>query len=152
VCSCLKKLKNNFDAMIIITHIQELRAYMDMNMSVSKQTNGSQLQFGKLADHEMRLEINNEAIKIKGQIDMAKIKVDTGVDNTGANDTGLENQSILEFYNIDAAKLDRSGLLQKNSQDTYTCSVCNKEFKKLDAMKTHLKSKSYKSKHSKLFK
>jgi hypothetical protein len=72
VCSCLMKLKSNFDAMIVITHIPELQSYMDQILEVNTENGTSQLRFGQLTIDEYDLSENANLRIIKQSVENAK--------------------------------------------------------------------------------
>ena len=72
VCGCLIKLKDNFDAMIVITHIPELHTYMDQIMEVQNENGNSNLQFGQLTLNEYDLFENANLRIMKESIDNNK--------------------------------------------------------------------------------
>jgi DNA repair exonuclease SbcCD ATPase subunit/predicted MPP superfamily phosphohydrolase len=58
VAKILRKLKYNFDAMIIITHIQELKSYADVAINIDRNENFSNIKFGKLTEAEANVNID----------------------------------------------------------------------------------------------
>lgn len=144
ICLCLDKLKDNFDSMIIITHISELKSYMDMNISIYRENDYSKLEYGKLTENQMDLEINNEAKKIKKQLEeKGYIEQKEQLE---------EKEFIDELYKvleIDQSLFAENNNLFKKNNNNYYCESCKKSFKRLEQFKTHLTSKSYKAKHIK---
>jgi ABC-type histidine transport system ATPase subunit len=56
VCQILPRLKNNFDAMIIVTHINELQAYADISLNITTSNPFSIMQHGTLSLREKHIE------------------------------------------------------------------------------------------------
>jgi DNA repair exonuclease SbcCD ATPase subunit len=176
VCACLTKLKDNFDAMIVITHIPELQSYMDQMMAVSVDDGFSQLRFGQLPmEYTELFEMANLRI-IKQTLDNAGATV-----LLSAND---RNPEVIMIDNHEEIKVDQSQIVEQSIWDQhldelanhfnlqkeeipsaifakifggesadvngcFVCGKCQKQFKKKDTARAHLESKSYKSKHIK---
>lgn len=69
VAQILTKLKNNFDAMIIITHLQELKAYTDITIDIKVVNTFSILHSGSLTESEKN-------VVHKAHVDDVDIKID----------------------------------------------------------------------------
>lgn len=176
VCSCLIKMKSNFDAMIVITHIPELQAYMNQIMNVNSENGQSHLQFGHLTIDDLDLYENANLRAIKQSIEAkSKAEVETKpkpkpkktldknpeiiMDSASAtppptttNDTFWPNQpQLCELLNTDEAGLAEA-IFQRMiplADEKYTCAACQKSFKKIEQAKAHIATKTYKSKHYK---
>lgn len=57
VAKILTKIKSNFDAMILITHLRELKAYTDISMTIETKNCLSKLTYGNITISEKQLEI-----------------------------------------------------------------------------------------------
>ena len=176
VCACLTKLKDNFDAMIVITHIPELQSYMDQMMAVSVDDGFSQLHFGQLS-------IECTELFEMANLRMIKQTLDKTAPQTpiSAND---RNPEIIMIDNHEETKVDQLQIVEQSIWDQhldqlvghfnlqkeeissaifaklfgaeladangcFTCAKCQKQFKKKDAARAHIESKSYKAKHLK---
>jgi DNA repair exonuclease SbcCD ATPase subunit len=141
VCSCLTKMKDNFDAMIIITHIPELQAYMNQILQINTDNNASKLQFGNLTldQYDIFENINLRAIR-----DTLNKNPEVPIEE---NDT----KKLCKIYNTTEEDLPNKILqnLMPLIDDKYVCTPCNKTFKKIEQAKTHINSKTYKNKHYK---
>lgn len=177
VCNCLNKIKNNFDAMIIITHISELQSYMDMNMTISMEQNRSKLQFGKLkiADYDLhenenyrnikasldksdKIEITNKnimPIQEKNVVSSQSILIDKDI-HTSTNEQILfpcdkSRAQLCELLNVSETDLTNK-IIEKLidvKSDIYNCIPCKKTFKKMQLARSHVGTKTYKNKHLK---
>jgi ABC-type multidrug transport system ATPase subunit len=121
IANILAKLKNNFDAMIIITHLDELKAYADISMDIHR-IQSSTLQYGSLTQEEKKIRIMNE--------------------------TRAASAKNTEYKEQEYSKLEETLIVKGN--DEFTCVACNKTLKdRKGAIKRHLTSKSLLAKHMK---
>jgi DNA repair exonuclease SbcCD ATPase subunit len=149
VCSCLIKMKDNFDAMIIITHIPELQTYMNQILSVSNNDGFSKLQFGNLTIDDIdlfeniNLRIIKKTIEENNKIKNPEIIIeDNGIWSQHSNELCIklntnENELIDSIFKYMIPSIN----------NIYICKPCQKEFKKLEQAKAHIKTKTYKNKH-----
>lgn len=170
VCSCLTKLKNNFDAMIVITHIPELQSYMDQNMQVYQDDGLSQLHSGHLLVDQYDLFENanlriikqtieakdaaaldpNPEIIIPKQIELTPVPVQNqSVQTAPENIWSGHFADLCTRFNCSPDTIMEE-ILHKiilNAENKYTCIPCNKIFKKREIAESHLNAKTYKAKH-----
>ncbi len=62
VASILRKLKNNFSAMIVVTHIPELKSYADKTITISNANRDSIMRYG-VSDAEIKISIPDTPIQ-----------------------------------------------------------------------------------------
>ena len=122
IASILSKLKCNFDAMIIITHLDELKAYADLSINIARDKSLSFLRFGDVSKQEKRLscldEISDSSEKVK---------------------TFRQKQKELILDKINNGTINLEQLLITKSEDTFSCCACNKTFRlRANAIQKHL--------------
>jgi DNA repair exonuclease SbcCD ATPase subunit len=165
VCSCLMKMKSNFDAMIVITHIPELQSYMDQLLEVSND-GLSKLQFGQLTidDYDLFENINLRIIKqtidnnrtsnqVAAKDKNPEVIVLADAPNEPSQSTiwDKEASELCAKFNIEPSTLSDEiykRIIIQNG-DTYTCQPCQKSFKKIEQSNAHIYTKTYKTKHYK---
>ena len=133
VSKILQTLKYNFSAIVIITHISELKSYADKIIDVKKLTKFSSIQYGELTDTELAIELKSE---IERDSRIAK--------------EFKENKIICPVDTIPEIIQSHAEKLVEVKENTYYCRACKIEKKmSLNAIKKHLSSKSYQKKHDK---
>jgi exonuclease SbcC len=146
VANILQKLKYNFDSLIIISHIAELKSYVDKTINIKKNKNLSEVTYGKLTDDQKMIKLTSENTsenkKTKKYIETVKGNKEKKED---------KNQKIKE--SIDQY-IQENGtwetILFKVDNDNIECLGCNKKFKnKNNFIETHLSAVTYKVKHNK---
>ena len=156
VANVLQKLKSNFDSMIIISHLTELRNYVDLSINIVKKEFSSNVQYGKLSDAEkttkllMSVTDNNKRNSDFKKDAKASIKKDTKA--SAKIIKSIENQTdnekkIDEYCSINGGI---ETVLLRNNGDKIYCSACKKEYNsKKNFAEKHLVAVSHKSKHDK---
>lgn len=125
VANVLKKIKSNFTAMIIITHIEELKAYTDISINIKSSMGESRIQYGELEYSELML----------GLFDGVEV-----TDNeTKINDDELTEEQIEQLI--------------KPEGDKFYCYGCKKSYiLNKNAINRHLSAKTTHKKHLNFFK
>lgn len=142
VAHILQKLKGNFDAMFIISHISELRSYCDLSINISKKGIFSNVQHGHLTVNQKHVKlltetnINNKRVsdfKSSGkEAKVLKKKETFSKIETFINDNGLEN------------------ILLRVNNDKIYCLGCEKEYaNKKGFAEKHVAGITLKNKHDK---
>ena len=124
VCSCLNKMKDNFDAMIVITHIPELQAYMDKTMTINVQSGASDLKYGALNANELSLHFEIAMKKIKQDLDNVKIK--DSVKNV------IEESKSVESKSVESKSVESKSVENKFPNKIESHNLC-KKFKLLNS-------------------
>jgi exonuclease SbcC len=133
VARILTKLKNNFDAMIIITHLQELKAYTDISIDIKIHNSFSYLKYGTLIKEEKFIEAPKTR-EPKQDSKKKKEKKDDGESKIDINLEGIDVKSLFEISDTEAA-----------------CLGCKKILKRFGekALVKHLNSKTLYKRHTK---
>jgi DNA repair exonuclease SbcCD ATPase subunit len=127
VAGILQKLKNNFSAMIVITHIPELKAYADKSITVGRQAGDSIMRHGT----EMKKNIIDEGLSVDKTKEKKVVK-----------EKKAEKESTCPVECVE-------DLIEINGT-MYRCVACDVVHKYTpEAVKKHLDAKSYKAKHEK---
>jgi DNA repair exonuclease SbcCD ATPase subunit len=162
IAKVLKQLKQNFDAMFIITHITELKTYADFVLDISRVNNFSKLHGGEIsmAESEMALIIQKESrarevAKYRAEVKSAKsarvstsekkprIKKIKSEEELHALEVKKEQKlNEKEMRRVSEEKqiedyLERTGDLQTAliisiSNKVFRCSGCDSEFKNMN--------------------
>lgn len=159
VCGCLQKLKDNFDAMIIITHIPELQAYMNQIIEVKTDMIQSQLQFGQMSINQIDRFENSILRQIRDNIDNKETAPNIMIQNIQTPDVNAEIDGVWHQHMQELCRrLDTEpdnlfnaiiGKMIPLVDEKYTCIPCQKGFKKIEQARAHVGTKTYKSKHFK---
>lgn len=122
VAKILKKIKKNFSAMIIITHMNELSAYADKKISIEKNNGFSQLQYGTLSDSEKTLRMQLELKEDGKQVFKQK-----------------EQSKRIKDEKIDFERWEKILIIRQ--EKTYYCNACKKKNKLTNVgIKRHINS------------
>ena len=147
VADILKKLKLNFDALIIISHLSEMTTYMDKSINITRKKYLSNVQYGELTDIQKKINLleldakdNKNNAEFKNSVKNSKnetkqaeiIKNNKLIADYCATNNGIEN--IL--FSIQDAKV--------------LCKACNKEYTyRSNFIEKHLKANTVVNKHNK---
>lgn len=139
IANILQKLKSNFDSLIIISHINELNAYVDKSIKITKNGNLSNVQHGSLQHHQKEIRLlfehnsnNKRAREFKDSVKMKSSKTTESIHTYCAENGGVK--TIL--FDID--------------DDTILCRGCNKRYKNRNGfMEKHIEASSTQAKHNK---
>jgi exonuclease SbcC len=149
VASILKKIKNNFDSMFIISHIEELRSYVDISINIKKNENFSFVQHGTLTDEEQTIKLIQELnITNKRNMDF-KSDVEKATEKTKT--IKRQVKSKFDSENIASYIGSHGGLeniLFEPSGAKLHCHGCGKDYvSKKGFIEKHLNSATNKKKH-----
>jgi DNA repair exonuclease SbcCD ATPase subunit len=157
VANVLQRFKNNFNAIVIISHIGTLNFYSDISMHVTKDNTISKLVYGKLESNDKKVRILNVLTESGKATKEHKKYVAQEKKNNAAAATELvgENMAATEPVEDDALnqyikdRKDMNLLFRVN--DKY-CLCCKKVFTRFDSEKKfleHYNRASIKDKHNK---
>lgn len=147
VANILQKLKGNFDALIIISHISELQSYVDISVNIVRSGYLSKVAYGELTDEEKTVRLLNETttnnkrnLEFKESVKAAKIikksvsseEVDNNIKQYVNTHGGLEN------------------ILLEKREGKIFCRGCSKEFNiRQGFVEKHLSGVTVLAKHNK---
>lgn len=147
VAEMLQKLKSNFDSLIIISHIVELRSYVDISINIEKHGYTSFVQFGTLTEDQKTIKLALETTNNSKRIaDFKDDKSTTRASKVPALET-LNDIKIREYCdNNDGI----NAVLFKVNDTKIHCNGCNKSFvAKSGFTERHIMAASYIQKHNK---
>jgi exonuclease SbcC len=147
VANILKKLKSNFDSLIIISHISELQAYCDISVNITRSGYHSHVQHGILTEEEKYIQLNDEiAQNNKHTIDF-KNSVKSNKEIKLVEITGNHKEIIESYCNANGGI---NAVLFEIRGNKMFCKSCEKEFSsKSGNMERHVAAVTYKPKHNK---
>jgi ABC-type multidrug transport system ATPase subunit len=142
IANILQKLKGDFDSLIIISHITELRNYVDMSIDITRKGYLSSVKFGGLTDDQKTLSLSAETNIInKRNTDFVNASKDAKRPKVDLNDT-------VQKYCDDNGGIE--SLLMVVSESNIYCKACKKEYQpKHGFIERHLNAATSKSKHDK---
>lgn len=147
VASILKKLKSNFDALIIISHLSEMKSYMDKSIDITRNKYLSNVQYGNLSkDQKIIHLLDMNAKDDKRNNDFKDVVKKSKIESKQAVKT-KEDEDIARYCN------DHGGMSKVlfQTQDTEIfCRGCQKKFvNKNKFADKHLNAATVQSKHRK---
>jgi hypothetical protein len=161
VANILQKLKHKFDALFIISHISELKAYCDKSINITKRGIYSNVQFGSLTDAQKNITLVNESMvnnkrisefKTSGK-DKKQVVHDTNDKNTKLIDEFISNNGGIEKILLKDDDVDASsstGTTANSGIGEVYCNGCQKKYKNKKGFKErHVTSVTNKAKHNK---
>lgn len=167
VASILQKIKHHYETLFIITHLDELKSYCDLSISITKK-NHSFINYGNLTSDELFLKCDgltdilyNSRKKKKEQFILKKQNKKQNKTKEKKQQLKLmkkKNKEKLE-KNIDDFIIKKNGLVNiliqypPNDSLYFSCISCKKNYKiKKGAILKHINSKTLYSKHRKYVK
>lgn len=147
IATILQKLKYNFDSLIIISHITELRNYVDLSINITRKNYLSNVQYGTLTDAQRTIHLLTMTDADDNRVTEFKEKVKReNIDKKSAN-TNENNKMIAEYC---AARGGIEKLLFVIGDDYLSCLGCRKNFfNKKGFQARHAASETHKIKHNK---
>jgi exonuclease SbcC len=145
IANILQKLKGDFDSLIIISHITELRNYVDMSIDITRKGYLSSVKFGDLTDEQKALGLATETgIINKRNADFVN---ETKEAKKPKAKLSPQDEKIQEYC-------DKNGgleaLLIEVFDDKIYCLACKKDYQvKHGFVERHLNAATAKSKHDK---
>lgn len=142
IANILQKLKTDFDSLIIISHISELRNYVDISIEITRKGYLSSVNFGDLTDNQKILQLSNETNVIN------KRNAKFVNDNNESKKQIVIMDKELQKYCDDNGGLEV--ILIDSMDNKIYCKACKKEYKyKHGFIDRHLNAASSKAKHEK---
>ncbi len=132
VARALRKLKNNFTSIFIISHINELKSYADASIQIKRVNTYSTLTSGVISDEEKQL---CTPIELKQQSDKLK----------RFKKKNVSAERIDEFIQTN----DIEAILIVKGDSTFVCKGCNATFSctRTNTIARHISAKKYARKH-----
>lgn len=145
IANILQKLKGDFDSLIIISHISELRNYVDMSIDITRKGYLSSVKFGDLTDDQKVLMLATETSAVN------KSNADFVNDTKEAKKPKLElspqDEKIKEYCEKNGGM---EALLIEVFDDKLHCRACKKDYQvKHGFVERHLNAATTKTKHDK---
>jgi exonuclease SbcC len=154
IAEMLQKLKGNFDSLIIISHIIELRSYVDISINIEKHDYTSFVQYGVLTDAQKRVNLADETSSNSKRVSDFKTGTKTKIAKTAktTNTTGAKDAAIQEYLcnnDIKDVLFERTGDKITGEAAKITCLGCKKEFiYKANFIEKHIVATTYTQKHN----
>ncbi len=129
VAKILRVLRQNFNAMVVISHLTELQAYTDKSITILRDRACSSLRYGELTEEELILALDEEMKQDTDIVKKARAKV-----SKVANKQTFTEEQIGRLIEIRGEK--------------YYCHACGAERRYTEnAVKKHANANSYISQH-----
>lgn len=147
VATVLQKLKSNFDSLIIISHITELRNYVDLSINITRKNYLSNVQYGNLSNAQQNIQLlNNNACEIQ-RVNEFKEIVKNKKSAEKQKNNSANNVNIIQYYNTHGGQ---ENVLLHTSGNVIHCYGCDKDYTlKKNFAERHVLSETHKIKHNK---
>jgi exonuclease SbcC len=145
IANILQKLKGDFDSLIIISHISELRNYVDMSIDITRKGYLSSVKFGELTDDQKALCLSTETSNINKR----------NAEFVNATKEAKEPKESKIHENVEIQKYcDENGgmeaVLIEATEIKIHCRACQKDYQpKHGFIERHLNAATVKTKHDK---
>lgn len=149
VAGILQKLKGNFKGMFIISHINELRAYVDKTIDVVKKGQYSNVQSGEITLSQKCLQLLSENnVNNKRVVDFKASGKEKKL--TKKQEEKLSAEDKIKKYAADHGGLEKVLLRVDSETDMVYCHGCDKSYKNKKGFgEKHVIAATVKSKHDK---
>ena len=142
IANILQKLKSDFDSLIIISHIAELRNYVDMSIDITRKDYLSSVTFGELTDDQKALQLTTEIGIIN------KRNADFVNSTQEAKKPKIPMDEKVQKYCDDNGGIE--AIMFDISDAGIHCRACKKDYQvKHGFVERHLNASTAKSKHDK---
>ena len=161
ITKVLKRLKNNFNYIMVITHIDELKTYMDDIINIKLTNKKSKIRWGNLNDTELKvrildeqdaqyqiLQLSRETINKEKEENKNKKIMEKHKKQNELNEQIVIREERINRINaiMNDIELQKSYLIEWSK---YKCKACQKEFINETKIIAHVGLKSYHVKHRK---
>jgi DNA repair exonuclease SbcCD ATPase subunit len=147
VAGILKKLKLNFDALIIISHLSEMKSYMDKSIDITRNKYLSNVQYGDLTNDQKTIHLLDMNAKDDKRNNDFKDNVKKSKIESKQIEKNKENADIAKYCNAHGGMSKVMFLVQ---DDKIFCRGCQKNFaNKSGFIEKHLNAATVQSKHRK---
>jgi exonuclease SbcC len=146
VANILQKLKLNFDSLIIISHINELKSYVDKTINITRSAYLSNVQHGQLTTQEKTIHLlnMNEIDDTRVSEFKARVKKEKSLTRVALREK--DDTCITEYCTANGG-IEK--VLFVISESTIYCNGCKKEFAlKRGFTDKHLAAVTYYKKHN----